>query len=72
MASRLQALRTSRNITQERLAMLTGIHRVTIARYEGERVKPSLENAAKIANALGVSIEELMYSDGLSDHPAGG
>lgn len=63
MALRLQPLRKERHITQEGLATMTGIHRVTIARYESGAVVPTFENAEKIADALNVSIDDLRGDD---------
>lgn len=47
-------------MTQQKLAKKIGVSLITIGRYErGERV-PSIETAAKIAKALGCTIDELV------------
>lgn len=45
------------------LAEVTGIHRVTIARYETTNAGMTVENAKKIAAALGCTIDELLRKE---------
>ena len=61
---RLQRIRKEREVSQEELAKRLGVHAPIIGRYERGEVKPSVEVAAKIADALGVSLD---YLTGLSD-----
>lgn len=63
MNTRLRELRKARGLTQVDLAVKTGIHRVTIARYDEGRRGMSLKNAAKIADALGCTINELVREE---------
>lgn len=57
---RLYALREEKGLTQEQLAMMTGLQSNSIYRYEvGER-KMSLVIAIRIAKALQVSIRKLV------------
>jgi putative transcriptional regulator len=58
--NRIKEIRQEQHIPQRALAESTGIHRVTIARYESNRVSPSIEHAYRIAQALGVTIDELL------------
>lgn len=53
-----------RLISQEELAKKIGMHAPIIGRYEREEVKPSIEMAVKIAQALEVSLD---FLTGLSD-----
>ena len=56
---RLKYLRTSLGITQEELALKIGIQKQHISRYENDRCEPNIRTAKRIADALGVSLEEL-------------
>jgi transcriptional regulator with XRE-family HTH domain len=61
---RLVLARKKKKVSQEELAKLIGVHAPIIGRYERNEVKPSIEVAAKIAEALGISLD---YLTGLSD-----
>lgn len=55
--------RNAANMSQEDLAKASGVSRVAIARYEsGERV-PSVIIAARIANALGCKVDDLIKEE---------
>jgi len=60
MVANLKSIRKLRGMTQDALAKASGIHRITIAKYEAGKVKPSLENAEKMAKALKCSLDELI------------
>lgn len=62
MTNSIQTIRKERKLTQQELADLVGVNRVTIARYENGDCTPSWENAEKIAAVLGVKLEELKGS----------
>jgi len=53
-------LRLSRNLSQADLSRLSGLPRSTVTHIESGSGNPSLRNLIKLANALGVSIEELL------------
>lgn len=61
---RLLNTRKKKKISQEELAKKIGVHAPIIGRYEREEVKPSIEMAVKIANALEISLD---YLTGISD-----
>ena len=61
---RLAQARKKRKVSQEELAKQIGVHGPIIGRYERNEVKPSIEVAAKIAQALSISLD---YLTGLSD-----
>lgn len=46
-------------MTQQQLADISGISRVAIARYETNKQTPKMSALQKLAQALGVSVEEL-------------
>jgi quercetin dioxygenase-like cupin family protein/DNA-binding XRE family transcriptional regulator len=53
-------LRQSRNLSQGELSSLSGLPRSTVTHIESGSGNPSLRNLIKLANALKVSIEELL------------
>ena len=66
---RLLSVRKSKKISQDELAKKIGVHAPVIGRYERNEVKPSIEVATKIADALAVSLDYLVgNSDLLLEH----
>ena len=57
---RLATLRKQKKVSQEAIAKMIGVHAPVIGRYERGEVKPSIEVANKIANALNVSLDYLV------------
>lgn len=57
---RIKTLREQRNITQGELADLVGVHQSKISHCETGARGISLELAAKIADALGVAVDDLL------------
>ena len=57
---RLLEVRKNKKISQDELAKKTNVHGAVIGRYERDEVKPSIEMAALIANALEVSLDYLV------------
>lgn len=57
---RIAELRRERGINQEELAELAMLHRVTVAKYETGQVEPGALAIGRIADALGVSADELL------------
>ena len=60
----IRRLRFDRNMTQEELALRTGVSRQTIMSIERGRTNPSVLLAYKIASALGAEIAEVFVMDG--------
>lgn len=57
----IKRLRTRQGLSQDDLARKAGLKYSTLAKIEGDFVtKPGVQMIAKIAKALGVSIEELL------------
>lgn len=58
--SSLTIIRKDRKVSQSDLAIKAGVHSNLIGRYEREEAVPSIEVAAKIADALNVSLDYLV------------
>lgn len=50
----LKLIRETLGLTQQELANKCGVIRQTIAEYESGRIKPSVEVAKRLGNALGI------------------
>ena len=59
LGQRIKYFRKSKKLTQEQLAELAEVHRTTISAIEREKFFPTIDNAARIANALNLTIAEL-------------
>jgi len=57
---RLSEVRKDKKLSQDELAKKLDMQGAVIGRYERDEVKPSIEVAAKIAQALGVSLDYLV------------
>jgi len=62
LARNLLSLRHARTLTQDGLAKSAGVPRSTIANLESGDGNPSLAVLVKVANSLGVPIDELLAS----------
>ena len=62
LADNLRRLREARNMSQQQIAKLSGIPRPTWASLETGVANPTLAVLSKAANALNVSIEEVVSS----------
>ena len=60
---RLYNLMKQREITQEHLASIVGTSQTMITRYMTGKCVPGVVMAAKIARALGCSVEDLLYKE---------
>lgn len=56
----IKAKREAKGLTQEALALATGIHRVTIAKYESTNCGMTLDSATRLAKALGCRVDDLI------------
>ena len=60
-SNKVKKLREKLGLSQERLARLADVSTNTVINIEsGKQQNPTIETVKKIANALGVSIEELV------------
>ena len=57
---RIRELRKARNLSQDQLAELASLNRVTIAKYEAGKVEPGAQALARIADALEVSTDVIL------------
>lgn len=60
---RVKIERIKQDISQERLAELSDLHRSTLGLIENGKISPTLDSIAKIAGALGVSLSEIVDFD---------
>ena len=60
IGDRLRTLRESKGMTQDDLAEVTGMNRVTIAKYETGKIEPKSKSLSKLAAALDVSTDFLI------------
>ena len=61
---RLVVLRKERGLSQRALAELVGVHLTQVQRYEGGSGQPTLDVIRRLAVALSVSTDELIFDDG--------
>ena len=69
VGDRIREYREQRNLSQDELAELASIHRVTLSRYESGRVDPGAQALARIADALGVTTDMLLGRENGSEKP---
>lgn len=60
LGERIKYFREQKNITQAQLASITGLHPVSIRKYEVNKMNPQFAQVEIIADALGVSPNALM------------
>lgn len=63
----LVQLRKSKGLTQDQMAELTGVHINSIRSYEAGRATPSADVVKKIAIALSVSADQIIFKAGERD-----
>ncbi len=56
----IRELRKKRGLNQDQLAELASLNRVTIAKYETGKVEPGAQSLSRIADALEVSVDEIL------------
>lgn len=59
----LQHLRASRNMTQEQLAMLVGVSRQSVTKWEAERAYPEMDKLLKLCQIFGCTLDDLVSGD---------
>ena len=67
VAGNIRKLRIAAHLSQDQLAELACLNRVTVAKYESGRVEPGAQALSRIATALGVSVDSLLYLDDEQD-----
>lgn len=63
LGRRIRAAREAKGLSQAEAAREAGIPGHSLWRYEDGRVAPDLENLARVARVLGVTIESLLAED---------
>lgn len=63
MKNNIRKYRMKKGLSIENLARLVGVCYMTMHCYETGKSNPSANNAIKIAEVLGVTVEELMEED---------
>ena len=59
----LQHLRASRNMTQEQLAMLVGVSRQSVTKWEAGRACPEMDKLLKLCQIFDCSLDDLVSGD---------
>ena len=59
----LQALRAERAMTQEQLAMLLGVSRQSVTKWEAERSYPEMDKLLKMCDIFACSLDDLVKGD---------
>ena len=67
LAQRIRSARTERQLTLEQLSERSGLTKSVLSKFENFRVTPSLGALGNIAEALGVTMSELL--DGVDERP---
>ena len=62
-AKRLSTLRNARGLTQQALADDVSLHVNQIKRYEGGTAQPTLDTLVRLAKALHVTLDELVFDE---------
>ena len=65
----LQHLRATRNMTQEQLAMLLGVSRQSVTKWEAEKSYPEMDKLIKICQLFDCTLDDLVTGD-LTQRPA--
>jgi len=59
----LQHLRATRNMTQEQLAMLVGVSRQSVTKWEAEKAYPEMDKLLKLCQIFDCTLDELVQGD---------
>lgn len=63
IGTRIKRIRLSKNVTQRQMAEILKIPYSTYSNYENNNREPNSETISMIADALGVSVEYLVYGE---------
>jgi len=59
LGNKIRALRHSNNLSQQTLALMTGIERSYLAKLESGKRNPGLDCLERISNGFGITLSEL-------------
>ena len=65
----LQHLRATRNMTQEQLAMLLGVSRQSVTKWEAEKSYPEMDKLLKLCQIFDCTLDDLVHGDLTSRAP---
>ena len=68
----LQYLRAKHNMTQEQLAMLLGVSRQSVTKWEAERSSPEMDKLLKMCKIFDCSLDDLVQGDLTKQHEGDG
>ena len=63
IGEKIKYFRTQRGLTQAQLAEYSGLHPVSVRKYETNKMQPQLPQIERIASALGVSVGAIAGTD---------
>lgn len=66
IGEKIKTYRKYRGITQAELAEISGVHPVTIRKYETDKMEPQPQQIEKVANALNISYSALADTNTIS------
>ena len=66
----LQYLRAERHMTQEQLAMLLGVSRQSVTKWEAEKSYPEMDKLIKMCQIFECSLDDLVQGDLTDRAPA--
>ena len=69
LGQRIKFFREQLGLTQLQLAEKAGISSKAVGRYENGNRIPSVEIAQRIATAIGISVNELLYPEAIKENP---
>lgn len=67
MGNKIRERRLEKGMSQDKLADLSGVDRVSISLIEtGKTVNPSIKTLGKIALALGTTVDDIFFADSVN------
>lgn len=63
MGYKIREVREAKNISQEELSQKSGVSRSIISALENGKTNTTSKTLANIARALGVSVDQIFYTD---------
>lgn len=60
VGDQIREIRTRKGYSQEQLAEMANLNRVTIAKYESGKIEPGAQALARLADAFEITVDELL------------
>ena len=67
LGQKINKIRKEKKLSQSNIAQAVGVSRDAISKYERGDIVPSVENARKMADVLGVSLDYLVSEDDVQE-----